>query len=165
MYNNCVASSSPQSSTERYWEDSPDRRTFPTSAIRFEANTHEAMPLRQTSRVFETNASRTSYPTHVPQWSQIEMGIWSDGTAIVLSSRCLDVQHYLAQARYALQLPPAPSEEVFVLAALEVFYAPTNPVHWMFWSDERKSETAEVVTRVACKHSSSSDSHILTCLQ
>jgi hypothetical protein len=152
MCTSYIASSSPQSSTEGFWEDPPERKSFPTSAIRFEANSsQEAIQTRQMRPVVESNTSRTTYSIHVPQRRQIERGIWSDGRDIVLSSQCPDVQRYLAQARDTLHLPPAPSEEVFVLAALEVFYAPTNPVHWMFWSDEKKGETAEIVTRIACK--------------
>jgi hypothetical protein len=67
----------------------------------------------------------------------------------VLSAACPDVQTFLTSAREEMNLPIAPSEIVFALAALEVFYRVDDPVHWMFWNEKRKDETAEVVNRIS----------------
>lgn len=67
----------------------------------------------------------------------------------MLSAACPDVQAFLACAREEMNLPVASSERVFALAALDVFYRIDDPVHWMFWSERRKDETAEVVNRIS----------------
>ncbi|KNZ72861.1 hypothetical protein J132_01853 [Termitomyces sp. J132] len=87
----------------------------------------------------------------IPIWREIELGVWSDGTDRALSAAYPAVQDFLATARKTLSLPLPPSEVVFVIAALEVFYAWNDPVHWMFWSDEKKNTTAAVVNRIALR--------------
>ncbi|KAG6819872.1 hypothetical protein H0H93_007806 [Arthromyces matolae] len=92
----------------------------------------------------------------IPVRREIERGVWSDGTDRVFSATYPAVQDFLTIARKTLQLPVPPSEIVFAIAALEVFYAWNDPVHWMFWSDEKKHATAAVVNRIARLHGSSS---------
>lgn len=75
--------------------------------------------------------------------------MWSDGRNKVLSAACPDVQAFLSSAREEMSLPVALSEAVYALAALDVFYKIDDPVHWMFWSERRKDETAEVVNRIS----------------
>ncbi|KAG6903007.1 hypothetical protein C0995_007440 [Termitomyces sp. Mi166 len=87
----------------------------------------------------------------IPIWREIEPGVWSDGIDRVLSAAYPAVQDFLATARRTLSLPLPPSEVIFVIAALEVFYAWNDPVHWMFWSDEKKNSTAAVVNRIALR--------------
>lgn len=82
---------------------------------------------------------------------QISPGIWSDGKREVMSASHPDVKAFIAEARKTLKLPVPPSEVVFVLSALDVFYKPGDPVHWLFWSDDKKYVTAEVVTRISRK--------------
>lgn len=106
------------------------------------------MPAASGERMSNYLAS-TCYPTTVPQWVQIEPGVWSDGSASVLSATYPQVKGFLTRAREEMKLPPSPSEVIFVLAALEVFYRPGDPVHWMFWGDQHKNQTAEVVTRIS----------------
>ncbi|KAF9451988.1 hypothetical protein P691DRAFT_806098 [Macrolepiota fuliginosa MF-IS2] len=91
----------------------------------------------------------TQYPTSVPSRMQMSPGVWSDGNDRVFSSAYPAVQQILQEARTTLKQPIAPNEIVFTLAALEVFYKPGDPAHWIFWSDEKKHQTAEVVTRIA----------------
>ncbi|KAJ3566633.1 hypothetical protein NP233_g6869 [Leucocoprinus birnbaumii] len=93
--------------------------------------------------------SSTKYPTSVPARTQISPGVWSDGRDRVFSSAYPAVQQLLKEARATLKQPLAPNEIVFTLAALDVFYKPSDPAHWIFWSDEKKLQTAEVVTRIA----------------
>ncbi|RDB25203.1 hypothetical protein Hypma_007781 [Hypsizygus marmoreus] len=95
------------------------------------------------------DVSFTKYSTAVPLRTQIAPGIWWDGSSSVLSAACPTVQAFLTCARRNMKLPAAPSEPVFALAALEVFYRTDDPVHWMFWSDEKKHHTAEVVSRIS----------------
>ena len=84
---------------------------------------------------------------------EISPGILSDGKHRVLSASHPDVKAFIAEARRTLKLPLPPSEVIFVLAALEVFYKPGDPVHWLFWSDDKKNITAEVVTRISRMYS------------
>lgn len=93
--------------------------------------------------------SSTKYPTSVPARTQISPGVWSDGKDQVFSSAYPAVQRMLKEARATLKQPVTSNEIVFALAALDVFYKPNDPAHWIFWSDEKKHQTAEVVTRVA----------------
>lgn len=91
----------------------------------------------------------TYYSTQAPVMVQVSPGIWFDGNRHVMSASHPDVKAFVAEARRTLKLPLPPSEVVFVLAALEVFYNPGDPVHWLFWSDEKKHVTADVVTRIS----------------
>ncbi|KXN85321.1 hypothetical protein AN958_11421 [Leucoagaricus sp. SymC.cos] len=91
----------------------------------------------------------TKYPTSVPDRTQISPGVWSDGNDRVFSSAYPAVQDMLKEARATLKQPVTSNEVIFTLAALEVFYKPGDPAHWIFWSDEKKHQTAEVVTRIA----------------
>lgn len=91
----------------------------------------------------------TNYPTSVPTRIQISPGVWSDGKDRVFSSTYPPVQHVLHEARATLKQPTSSNEVVFALAALDVFYKPADPAHWVFWSDEKKQQTAEVVSRIA----------------
>lgn len=95
--------------------------------------------------------SSTKYPTSVPTRVQVSPGVWSDGNDRVFSAAYPAVQLLLKEARATLRQPVAPNEIVFALAALDVFYKPGDPAHWIFWSDEKKLQTAEVVTRIARK--------------
>ncbi|KAF7782659.1 hypothetical protein Agabi119p4_2035 [Agaricus bisporus var. burnettii] len=93
--------------------------------------------------------SSTQYSTAVPNRTQISPGVWSDGGDRVYSAALPAVQLLLAEARATLKEPTASNEIIFALAALDVFYKPGDPAHWIFWSDEKKLQTAEVVTRIA----------------
>lgn len=93
--------------------------------------------------------STSKYSVTITPRVQIETGVWSSGADRVLSASCSDVQAFLTCARDEMVLPAAPSEVVFCLAALSVFYRVEDPIHWMFWSDEKKYQTAEVVDRIA----------------
>lgn len=95
--------------------------------------------------------SSTQYPTSVPARTQISPGVWSDGKDRVFSSAYPAVQQLLKEARATLKQPVASNEIVFTLAALDVFYKPNDAAHWIFWSDEKKHQTAQVVTRIARK--------------
>lgn len=95
----------------------------------------------------------TQYSTQVPLMVEISPGLLSDGKLHVLSASHPDVKAFIAEARRTLKLPLPPSEAIFVLAALEVFYKPGDPVHWLFWSDDKKNITAEVVTRISRMYS------------
>lgn len=93
----------------------------------------------------------TNYPTSVPTRTQTSPGVWSDGKDRVFSSAYPAVQLLLQEARATLKQPTSPNDIIFSLAALDVFYKPADPAHWIFWSDEKKLQTAEVVSRIARK--------------
>ncbi|KAG5648547.1 hypothetical protein DXG03_003158 [Asterophora parasitica] len=131
--------------------------SFPTSDLR-------SAPLSQSNGPFQTRTSPqfftapptthpapSKYSTTLPVWNQIEAGVFSDGTNRVLSAAYPPVQHFLRTARATLALPASPSDLIFTIAALEVFYSRHDPVHWMFWSDDKKIHTANIVNRVALR--------------
>ena len=172
MYSDCVASSSRH---PLHCPSGPpnDSFSFPTSSIRNEARfiqqaTTLPSSLNNTPSTPPTPAPpRTTFSTAVPQRAQISPGLWFDGQRTVLSAALPEVQRVLATARNTLKLSPTSSDVVFALAALHVFYSPGDPAHWLFWSDEQKNKTAEVVTRISCKSNTliaPSGSFQLTCV-
>lgn len=142
---------------DHYWAASVDTCSFPTSDLRSadrrRTTTPPIIPPPRTATLYNANVSEnlspSKYSNLVPRRIQITPGVWSDGCNLVLSAACPDVQAFLTCARGEMNLPIAPSEAVFALAALEVFYRTDDPVHWMFWSERRKDETAEVVNRIS----------------
>ncbi|KAF8637951.1 hypothetical protein AX16_010584 [Volvariella volvacea WC 439] len=156
MYNTCIASSS-RHTIDSPWDIPPAPPTslvFPTSNLRAthctqEDATQSCTPLLAILDPRPTYRISTRYSTRVPDKIEVQPGVWSDGHHSVLAANHPDVESFLAQARSSLSLPHAPSEVVFTLAALDVFYNPGDPAHWLFWSDERKVQTAEVVTRIS----------------
>lgn len=78
-------------------------------------------------------------------------GVLTDGKRTVYSSALPEVQRVLQVARQTLAPPSLSSEVIFTLAALSVFYHPSDPAHWTFWSDDKKNHTADVVNRIACE--------------
>jgi hypothetical protein len=153
VYNYSLPSSS-RHIIDDCWENSPRTYSFPTSDLR--SADRWSPSIIQHSRnltLSDRNASEcptaSKYSNVVPRRTQIAPGVWSDGRNLVLSAACPDVQAFLTCAREEMNLPVAPSERVFALAALEVFYRTDDPVHWMFWSERSKDETAEVVNRIS----------------
>lgn len=154
MYSDCVASSS------RHPLHSPPGPpnhsfSFPTSSIRNEtrfiqqATTLPSSSYNTPSTPTTPAPPRTTFSTAVPQRVQVSPGLWFDGQRTVLCAALPEVQRVLATARNTLKLSPTSSDVVFALAALHVFYSPGDPAHWLFWSDEQKNKTAEVVTRIS----------------
>lgn len=154
MYNNCVASSS-RLKSDALWDLSSDSTAFPTSDLRSRAPTSaDTIPTQFNCRSIEDTCSTylapTLYSTSVPMRFEVQQGVWSDGkNNNVLAANHPDVEALLTHARSTFTLPSAPSDSIFALAALSVFYNPGDPAHWIFWSDERKNQTAEVVTRIS----------------
>ncbi|KAF9012444.1 hypothetical protein BDQ17DRAFT_1321466 [Cyathus striatus] len=111
------------------------------------------LPRRRPFPSFDARAAgyiaSTAYPTQVPLRIQVSPGVWSDGNDCVLSAAHPAVQSLLTEGRRTLQLPHTSSELVFALAALDVFYKPGDPAHWLFWSDDKKLSTAKVVNRIS----------------
>lgn len=165
MFNSSVASSS-RHSIDVFWQMPPDKYPFPMSDLRsadlrcFRTTVLPTTPpARRSTASAESvylDPSPSKYSSAVTLRTQIRPGVWSDGNDRVLSAACPTVQAFLACARHDMNLPVAPSELVFALAALEVFYSIDDPVHWMFWSDEKKNQTAEVVSRISRESISSS---------
>jgi len=161
MYGDCVASTS-RLAIQDDWDPLPSLWTFPVSDCRYESNipdTHPKPPSPVRSHPTAdvpsvpplAPAARSSYSSAVPVLKQLSPGVWTDGKDTLLSAALPEVQELLAAARSRLSLPKASSELIFTLAALEVFYKPADPAHWLFWSDDKKSTTADVVTRIACE--------------
>ncbi|KAF8070567.1 hypothetical protein FPV67DRAFT_1028145 [Lyophyllum atratum] len=132
--------------------------SFPTSDLRSTPPRPMVPPTTRVPPPYFTAPSSPSvdqttseYSTPVPVWEEIDPGVWFNGTDRVLSSAYPAVQDFLAVARQLMSLPVPPSELIFVIAALDVFYNKNDPVHWMFWSDEKKYQTATVVNRIALR--------------
>jgi hypothetical protein len=152
VYNDSLASSS-RHMIDDFWESSTRTHSFPTSDLRSAHRSCTTTPLISRNFTLSDRDAEDPHPLKysnvVPRRTQIAPGVWSDGRNLVLSAACPDVQAFLTCAREELNLPVAPSERVFALAALEVFYRTDDPVHWMFWSERRKDETAEIVNRIS----------------
>jgi len=158
VHNDTLASSS-RHVIDDYWSVSLGTCSFPTSDLRSVdrwCTTTPPISLIPPPRNFTLsdgfaplNRSVSRYSNIVPRRTQIRLGVWSDGCNQVISAACPDVQAFLTCAREDMTLPVAPSERVFALAALEVFYRVDDPVHWMFWNEKKKDETAEVVNRIS----------------
>ncbi|KAG6918707.1 hypothetical protein DXG01_012192 [Tephrocybe rancida] len=133
--------------------------SYPTSDLRSSAlrkpciavNPFTSQPAQSSTNTTLSHDQPTTTEYSIPLRREIEPGVWSDGTDRVLSATYPAVQDFLATARRTLTLPLPPSELVFVIAALEVFYHWNDPVHWMFWNDEKKTATAAVVNRIALR--------------
>ncbi|GLB37543.1 hypothetical protein LshimejAT787_0405940 [Lyophyllum shimeji] len=157
MYHNAVASSS-RSTTHEPWSPPSGDSSFPTSDLRSTPLQPTTPPPTRVPPHFLapspapcSDLTPSNCSTPVPVWKEIEPGVWSDGTDRVLSAAYPPVRQFIATARRSMSLPVPPSDVVFVIAALEVFYRRNDPVHWMFWSDEKKYETAKVVNRIALR--------------
>ena len=163
MYADCVASTS-RLAFEDIWDPPVFERFFPVSDCRYDSRVpdtrprdasttpHLQAPSKLSANVLHP-AATTSYSTTLPTRTQISPGIFTDGRNLVFSSAHPEVQGLLAAARSTLTLPKPSSEVIFALSALEVFYKPADPVHWLFWSDDKKFATADVVTRISRKWS------------
>ncbi|KAF5380394.1 hypothetical protein D9615_004525 [Tricholomella constricta] len=155
MYHSTIASSS-HHALHNPWGPPHSNLSFPTSDLR--SSPPPSQPnLAGHSRIPPHSAPSSCHPisskysTSVPAWKEIQTGVWSDGTDRVLSAAYPPVQEFLATARRRMSLPVSPSELIFAIAALEVFYSRNDPVHWMFWSDDKKHDTAGVVNRIALR--------------
>ncbi|TFK73963.1 hypothetical protein BDN72DRAFT_956047 [Pluteus cervinus] len=154
MYSDCLPSSSRLTIDDT--QDYPDTLSclFPTSHLRHPAvpqpkSTQRRLNFPHAYKPLPQYTVTTRYPTSIPVKHEVTPGVWSDGQHTVLCANHPDVRALLDQARSTLSLPPSPSEIIFVLAALEVFYKPNDPAHWLFWNDDRKGQTADVVSRIA----------------
>jgi len=145
-----MATSTSTSTSTPPWDPPVQQSYFPTSDLRFAGPPGRPLPatLLPPARL-PSHSTASKYSNLLPQRTQIEPGVWSDGSDRVLSAACPSVQAFLNSARRTMSLPPTPSESVFALAALDVFYLIDDPVHWIFWNNEKKHRTAEVVSRIS----------------
>ncbi|RXW21646.1 hypothetical protein EST38_g4211 [Candolleomyces aberdarensis] len=158
MYADGVASSS-RLPLQENWDPPSSLWTFPVSDCRYEPSLPDALTsstseaLHQSTAKSSAHASTSttppSHPINLPIRSQLSPGVWTDGGRKIYSSALPEVQQLLETARSTLTLPDISSDLIFTLAALDVFYKPGDPVHWLFWSDEKKESTANVVTRIS----------------
>lgn len=154
MYSDCIASSS-RLTMQDIWEPLPASMCFPVSDCRSESPLADLVS-RRTNKPASKPSSPvslfpSSYSTQLPRRWQVSPGVWTDGQSTLYSPALPEVQKLLADARESLTIPEPSSDLILTLAALEVFYRPSDPAHWMFWSDDKKSYTADVVTKIACE--------------
>jgi hypothetical protein len=165
MQADCIPSSS-RLPVHDIWDRPPSEWTFsmhhPVSNCRSEAFLVESMAQPTSIAAIPVVApSPPHYPTSsdsqklMPpaRWEKAP-GVLTDGKRTVYSSALPEVQRVLQVARQTLAPPSLSSEVIFTLAALSVFYHPTDPAHWTFWSDDKKNHTADIVNRIACESSS-----------
>lgn len=90
-------------------------------------------------------------PSVVPPPSPIQTspGVWEDENGVYYSSSWYPVQEYLDLIRRERMMMLAPSEIIFVLAALDVVHSPWDVAHWIFWPSATYYKTADRVTAIA----------------
>ncbi|KAF5370634.1 hypothetical protein D9758_001964 [Tetrapyrgos nigripes] len=86
---------------------------------------------------------------HIAQRQRIGPGLVKAGKHLLFTADHPQVKTVLAYVRHHWHLPSDTPESILALAALEVFQHPTHPAHWVFWCNERKTETAKLVERHA----------------
>ncbi|KAI3618720.1 hypothetical protein WG66_016524 [Moniliophthora roreri] len=96
-----------------------------------------------------TSSSSSSSDKGPPRTrTHISKGVYQEGNHIILTPQHPAVSECLAYCRKTWTFPPAIPETILVLCALEVFFHPTDPVHWLFWSNEKKGASVELVNRI-----------------
>jgi hypothetical protein len=132
--------------------DSPSysRWSYATSYARSEPSiAHIAMPQALTRQIPQPD--RRPPPTvNPPSPVQTTPGIWEDDDGVYYASNWATVQEYLDRIRKEKRMLVAPSEIIFVLAALDVVYCPWDVAHWIFWPSATYYHTADRVTAIAC---------------
>ncbi|KAG7098698.1 hypothetical protein E1B28_000611 [Marasmius oreades] len=78
----------------------------------------------------------------------ISKGVVQEGNHIILTHQHPAISQCLAHIRKTLTLPSCTPETVLALCSIEVFLHPSDPAHWLFWSNERKANTVEVLNRI-----------------
>ncbi|KAH6913993.1 hypothetical protein BKA70DRAFT_1095219 [Coprinopsis sp. MPI-PUGE-AT-0042] len=162
MQADCVPSSS-RLPVHDIWDRPPSEWTFsmahPVSNCRSEAFLVESMAQpRSIAPIPVVAPPAPQYPTasdcskFMPpaRWEKAP-GVLTDGKRTVYSTALPEVQRVLQVARQTLAPPSLSSEVIFTLAALSVFYHPSDPAHWTFWSDDKKNHTADIVNRIALR--------------
>ncbi len=125
------------------------RWSYAISDVRSEPiRTRQAIPLDQTRRR-QTSVPSPCPPPLVPSPIQTSPGIWEDEDGVYHSSNWHPVQEYLALIRKEKTMVLAPSEIIFVLAALDVVHSPWDVAHWIFWPSATYYNTADRVTAIA----------------
>lgn len=94
--------------------------------------------------------AHTTYSTHVPRLHHVAPGVLSDGS---LTINYPAVRRFLESAETDSCVEPPSSPPLFALAALAVFYHPKKPVHWLFWSKDKREKTAAIVHKVLSESS------------
>ncbi|KAL0956465.1 hypothetical protein HGRIS_002611 [Hohenbuehelia grisea] len=144
-------SSSSLKSSQLYYAESsvrnepPHATTAPTS---HPPPPHRALQTRHHEPLYFT---QTPYPTQPPRLREIHKGVCHYGQHVVYTPDHPRVQAIIKEANATWCLPQNVPEHFMALAALQVFYFPNSPVHWLFWSDERKKDTARLVNGIALK--------------
>lgn len=87
----------------------------------------------------------------VPSLVQTSRGVWEDEDGVYYSSNWPPVKDYLGRIRNERRMVQAPSEIIFVLAALDVAHCPGDIAHWIFWPSATYFNTADRVTNIARK--------------
>jgi hypothetical protein len=126
------------------------RWLYATSNARSELSTaHTPIPQSHT-RLVPQPVRRPPPTVAPPSPAQTSPGIWEDDDGIYYSSNWSQVQDYLDRIRKERRMLSAPSEIIFVLAALDVVYSPWDVAHWIFWPSATYYNTADRVTSIAC---------------
>ncbi|KAF9526590.1 hypothetical protein CPB83DRAFT_908227 [Crepidotus variabilis] len=113
-------------------------------------------PLEQSPRSSASSLPQTPQPRSCPPpfdlpLSPVETsrGVWEDDDGVYYGSSWSPVQKYLGRIRKERRMLKAPSEIIFVLAALDVAHSPWDVAHWIFWPSATYFSTADRVTAIA----------------
>lgn len=92
------------------------------------------------------------YGFYCPVYTPIALGVLEDQRGnVVLSAAHPSVQDYLQQARQDLKLPRDRDRRVIALAALEVFYKPFDPAHWLLWGRREAPIVGALIDKLVLK--------------
>ena len=128
------------SSYSRWSYATSDARSEPMKRLRAMSNSRTRTP---------QPASRLPPVPVSPPPAQTSLGVWEDEDGVYYASNWPPVQEYLDLIRKERRMVVAPSEIVFVLAALDVVQCPWDVAHWIFWPSSTYYNTADRVTAVA----------------
>ena len=129
---------------------------FPTSSSRTDSHTpstpeprYDPLAIVRQAELAEQKAAllaaSTNYCTDVPRSSTVAPGVLSDGSLTIAHP---EIRHFMTSAQSNPRTPPPTSPTMYALAALAVFYHPKRSAHWIFWSKERRGDTANIVQKV-----------------
>ncbi|KAK7053413.1 hypothetical protein VNI00_004039 [Paramarasmius palmivorus] len=144
-------------STSRSNVLSPDTLQIPVSDARSEPWSAKACADATRKRRRATSTSISSPTSSLSSDKEplitrirISKGIYQEGKHIVVTPQHPAVSECLAHCRKTWSFPPAIPDTILVLCALEVFFHPSDPAHWLFWSNKKKESSVELVNRICC---------------
>ncbi|KAL1698861.1 hypothetical protein EV121DRAFT_274125 [Schizophyllum commune] len=105
-------------------------------------------------------ALEAKYGYYTPIYETNAVGVLQDQRGnVVLSAAHPAVQDYLHEARITLKLPHNYDSRVVALAALETFYHPLDPAHWLLWGRREAPTIGKLLDKLVLKDNSKAIYH------